>query len=101
MSNKDIKIIRDNQGGRKVDPPKVNQFPNQDITWEAPNNCDIILWFPNSKVFGVHELYIPKGDSQVLKVMKNAKPDEYPYACFCINENCFAEGESNPIIIVD
>jgi hypothetical protein len=63
----------------------------------SPDPCPWILWAtPNEVLFN-----IPAGQSVTVEVLDSAHiGDHYPYAVYCKSKNGFAEGNSDPEIII-
>jgi hypothetical protein len=63
----------------------------------SPDPCPWILWAtPNEVLFN-----IPAGQSVTVEVLDSAAiGDRYPFAVYCKSRNVFAEGNSDPEIII-
>ena len=91
------------KGSWKVDPPEVHAREGDTIRWKVTGEeetSDITLLFPQTIPFWHRDFEIARDQALVLKVGAGKK-GKYPYAAFCHSANCFAEGKSNPIVIID
>ncbi len=79
---------------------KVHAKKGEQITWEA-GKSDIYFQFPDVSLFGEHTMMLEKGQKMSLKVNPNANAGKHSYAAFCLDDKCFAEGNSPPEIIVE
>lgn len=63
----------------------------------SPDPCPWILWAtPNEVLFN-----IPAGHSVTVEVLDSAQiHNRYPFAVYCKSKNAFAEGNSDPEIII-
>lgn len=103
----------------KVDPPKVEKVKRgHAIRWEAQGSA-VTLFFPDDTIFGLSHVKLENSvpnDSITLEVKRDLQKADADgkernfYAAYChtpyeSNGNkftgCFAEGESNPIIIIE
>jgi hypothetical protein len=63
----------------------------------SPNPCPWILWASPNEIL----LNIPAGQRVSVQVLNSAETnDHYPYAVYCKRINAFAEGNSDPEIII-
>lgn len=67
---------------------------------------DVTLFFPDESIFGLSHVKLLAGEDITLEVRRGkakATPGDEKnlYAAFCHKPNCFADGDSNPIIIIE
>jgi len=89
--------VHDPADNRKT---KVHAKKGEQITWVA-GTSDIYFQFPDASLFGEYTLMLEKGQKMSLKVRQNAKSGIHSYAAVCLDDKCFAEGDSPPEIIVE
>ncbi len=97
-----IKIkMKENAGKKKsfVVPGHQRLKKEENINWEM-DDSGAVFFFPRKELFGKSEFRVSKGETLSLKIPKNAKSGEYPYAVFTDN-NDFAEGGSFPRLIIE
>ena len=94
----EVKLTR-KRGSWKAKPAVVRAKAGDSIHWKGTGS-DMTLFFPKKKLFWHHDFEIARGQGLVLKVGAGKK-GKYPSAAFCHSANCFAEGKSNPIVIID
>ena len=100
----------------KANPGKLGGHPAEDkkvsrgdtIQWfigsdpDSDPHSEVTLFFPDESIFGLSHVKLPYGDDITLEVRtKGNDKGKNLYAAFCHEPNCFAEGESNPIIIIE
>jgi len=106
----------------KANPGKLGGHPAEDkkvsrgdtIQWfigsdpDSDPHSEVTLFFPDESIFGLSHVKLPCGENITLEVRRKGKDvantsklEENLYAAYCHQAYCFAEGESNPIIIIE
>ncbi len=86
-------------GTWKVDPPRVKAKVGEEIVWKVEGSSAAVLLVPEGKLFGKRDYDI--GADGTLRLQVKEGLGKHPYAIHCQRDNCFAEGGSNPVVIVD
>jgi hypothetical protein len=79
----------------------------QRVKWTNHTGGDVIVFFPHDKIFGGssvhfhHKIHDNHDYEPPKAVSGQTKGDLFPYAVYCAATNSFAEGGSNPEIIID
>lgn len=82
-----------------VVPGKFKVSRGDEVTWKA-GKTDLVMFFPDEKLFGTREARTERGGKITLKVSKDISPGRYPYAVYTGKTNDFAEGGSMPVMII-
>ncbi len=99
----------------KADPGTLGDDPDPNkkvrkgdlIRWEVNKGSDVTLFFPDETIFGLCHVKLLQGENITLEVRRIGKDnaagklEKNLYAAFCHQPNCFAEGNSSPIIIIE
>lgn len=83
-----------------VMPGKLKAKRGDQITWKT-DQTNLVIFFPNEKLFGKREVRAKAGEQITLKVSEDITPGRYPYAVFTEKTNDFAEGGSMPVMIIN
>ena len=107
MANVKLLVVRAEKGCAVV-PPYAIVSVGDTVTWKNRTGDDIIVHFPHDNFFGVSvpprvDIKILDGNAITTAGVANpaAGPRHFPYAVFCSATRSFAEGNSNPQIIVE
>lgn len=105
-----VTILKDTQdkwrastvGWRPEKPNDPHCNKGHTVEWNAPKFSEMTLWFPDKKLFGHTDLYIPQGGMRKMEVRGDI--GKYPYAIYFVegSKPIIVEGEdSAPIIMID
>lgn len=93
------KAINNGLSKSYVVPGKLKVKRGEQVTWKAAET-DLVIFFPDEKLFGRREARTNIGGEITLKVSNDIKPGRYPYAVYTEKTNDFAEGGSMPVMII-
>lgn len=93
------KVGRNGLSKSYVVPGKLTLKRGDRVTWKAEQS-DLIMFFPDEKLFGKREAKTKCGGKITLKVSEDIRPGRYPYAVYTEKTNDFAEGGSMPVMII-
>jgi hypothetical protein len=84
---------------------KITAVKNDVVTWTAPPQTDIAIWFPPGRdPLQVGTTILRSGESLtkfVQGVRKKLAKGHYYYSVFCFSDGTMAEGGSSPEMIVE
>ena len=98
MANHKV-IIAQAGGSFVVRQGKLNVRKDDEVIWKAIGT-DAHIFFPTGKPFGCKTIDVAAGTQSPAQVVKDVPEGIYPYSVFCDTPNAFAQGGSDPELIV-
>lgn len=93
------KVIIAQSGNFVVRPGKLNVRMDDTVSWKAIGT-DAHIFFPAGQPFGCKTIDVPAGTESAPKTVGSVEHKIYPYSVFCDTPNAFAQGGSDPELIV-
>ena len=98
MANHKV-IIAQTGGSFVVRQGKLNVREGDTVSWKAIGT-DAHIFFPTGKPFGCKTIDVDDGTESAEKAVGRVDQGIYPYSVFCETPNAFAQGGSDPELIV-
>ena len=93
------KVIIAQSGSFVVRQGKLNVRMDDTVSWKAIGT-DAHIFFPTGQPFGCKTIDVAAGTESPAQVVGKAPHGIYPYSVFCDTPNAFAQGGSDPELIV-
>jgi len=93
------KVIIAQSGNFVVRPGKLNVRKHDTVSWKAIGT-DAHIFFPTGQPFGCRTVDVAAGTESSAQVVGDVAQMIYPYSVFCDTPNAFAQGGSDPELIV-